>query len=232
MLNFKMWPLEDLEKKLVSCFFFTHKSAKSSFQSLNISGSLHFMVGRLDGCCASFSAAKSRSLCLSACTVRVDYPDPDPGQREYAVALWQYFPQLPSQSCTELAEWRRSILNLLALHFRFWWSVPLQLQFMTQLQSSLQWQISPLLLHCTKKKHFMNPLYSPTWRFPYKNNLSGVFSYISPLVVPYPLSIDTAFPLKVQTSSAPSGISIACCRCLGSHERCKILSWRISFHSS
>ena len=153
MLNFKMWPLEDLEKKLVSCFFFTHKSAKSSFQSLNISGSLHFMVGRLDGCCASISAAKSRSLCLSACTVRVDYPDPDPGQREYAVALWQYFPQLPSQSCTELAEWRRSILNLLALHFRFWWSVPLQLQFMTQLQSSLQWQISTLLLHWTNKKN-------------------------------------------------------------------------------
>ena len=79
------------------------------------------MVGRLDGCCASISAAKSRSLCWSACTVRVDYPDPDPGQREYAVALFSMtiFPQLPSQSCTELAEWRRSILNLLALHFRF-----------------------------------------------------------------------------------------------------------------
>ena len=152
MLNFKMWPLEDFEKKLASCFFFTHNSAKSSYTNLD-QIRIRALYGRKVGwmlrqyfCCKiqvvvfeclhsagwlSWSWSWAKGICRRSLL--------DDNISPVALAILYR------------TEWRRSILNLLALHFRFWWSVALQLQFMTQLQSSLQWQISPLLLHCTKK---------------------------------------------------------------------------------
>ena len=154
MLNFKMWQLEDLEKKLVSCFFSAHITVqRAPFKAwTNQDPCTLWLEGWMDAAPVFLLQNPGRCVWVPAqCGLIILILILGKGNMPSLSSRWQYFPQLPSQSCTELAEWRRSILNLLALHFRFWWSVPLQLQFMTQLQSSLQWQISPLLLHCTKK---------------------------------------------------------------------------------